>query len=263
MCQAGGTMLLRTKLTIGLGFLFIIIFAIVIYSSYDIQELSKEAESILRDNYDTLVYCKQMLLALDDMRAAVSSRVFIPNKNKMVDYYSHVFESSKQTFESNLNAEKSNITEINERDYVGELSKEYSLYLELCLQINRKGGSASLYFNDFLPAYSNTRYTIVKINDINMQAIERKNLSTKHDAKNMIMYMAITGSICILLAFFYFWYFPFYISNTMSYLSKKMKELLEKIGIEIDTQTKDEAFVLLQSILLLENKLIKRKKAKK
>jgi hypothetical protein len=35
-----------------------------------------------------------------------------------------------------------------------------------------------------------------------------------------------------------------------------MKELLVHNGIKFDTKTKDEAFVLLQSISLLENKLL-------
>jgi hypothetical protein len=36
-----------------------------------------------------------------------------------------------------------------------------------------------------------------------------------------------------------------------------MKELLKNAGVKLDTQTKDEAFVLLHSINLLESKLAK------
>jgi hypothetical protein len=68
-------MSLRRKLTIGLVFLFLIIFSLAMYSSFDIQRLSKDAEAILKDNYDSLVYCKNMLLALDDMTTAVLSKV--------------------------------------------------------------------------------------------------------------------------------------------------------------------------------------------
>jgi hypothetical protein len=35
-----------------------------------------------------------------------------------------------------------------------------------------------------------------------------------------------------------------------------MNELLKSLGIRIETQTKDEAFILLSSINLLENKLV-------
>lgn len=172
------------------------------------------------------------------------------------------FQAGRSNFEKNLAAEKNNITEIHERENVAELNDTYSLFLNLCVRINRLGANPSLYFSDFTSTYSNARQRIISINDINMQAIERKNLSAKHDANSMVISMAAVGAICIILAFFYFWYFPFYVSNTMSYLSNKMKELLNNLGIKIDMHTRDEAFVLLQGINLLENKLIKARKAK-
>lgn len=114
-----------------------------------------------------------------------------------------------------------------------------------------------MYFNDFVPMYLSVREKILQINDINMQAIEYKNLSTHNDANRMILSIAAVGALCVVLAFFYFWYFPFYVSITLSYLAGKAKELLRKIDLKIDIQTKDEAFVLLQSINMLENHLTK------
>ena len=66
-------MSLRIKLTIGLGFLFLIIFALDVYGLLKIQELSKDADNILKDNYASLVYCKNMLLALDDIGNSITT----------------------------------------------------------------------------------------------------------------------------------------------------------------------------------------------
>jgi CHASE3 domain sensor protein len=254
-------MSLRTKLTIGLAFLFLIIFGLAIYSSLSIQSLSKDAESIIKDNYDSLVYCKNMLLALDEMRTAISGKVISGNAAQMSYYDLSLFETSKATFELNLKKERGNITEVHEADYVAELDNDYNLFLNLSVQINKEGDSRA-YLKDLIPAYMNTRQTIAKINDLNMEAVERKNKSAGNDAKKMIVSMAAVGSACIMLAFFYFWYFPFFVSNSLSYLAGKMKELLQNVGIKIDTQTKDEAFILLNSINLLEKKLLKKKKRK-
>ncbi len=252
-------MSLRTKLTVGLGFLFAIIFVLSFYSSYAIHQLSNDADRVLRDNYDSLVYCKNMLVALDDMRSAANSAIFKPDSNGFSGYPSQLFETGRSSFETNLGAEGKNITETQEREYVTEMAHDYGLFLGLCRQVNRSGKNAALYFNDIMPAYSNTRQAIVSINDINMQAIERKNLATRHAASSMITSFAVVGAILVILAFFYFWYFPFYVSNTVSYLSKKMKELLVDAGIKIDTRTNDEAFILLQSIDLLEDKIAGKK----
>ncbi len=247
-------MSLRAKLTVGLGFLFLIIFALAIYSSMEIQGLSNDAGKIIKDNYDSLVYCKNMLVALDDMRTAVGSKFFGINQLKLSDYYSHLLETSKVAFESNLRNERGNITEIGEKEDVAELSDNYSLFLNLGQMLLGKEGSANLFFGDFLTAYTSTRQSVVEINDLNMQAIERKSQATKRNAGNMISGVAAVGALCVVLAFFYFWYFPFYISNTTAYLAKRMKELLTGNGIRFETKTKDEAFLLLQGINLLENK---------
>ena len=245
-------MSLRIKLTIGLGFLFLIIFALTIYGLLKIQELSKDADNILKDNYASLVYCKNMLLALDDIGNIVTIRVF--GKDKEATYETKLFESSKSTFDSNLKAESNNVTEVHEGDYVAELERDYGLLIALTSQVDAKGGTPSAYFNDFIPAYSSTRRAIVEINDLNMQAVERKSQSTRRDAETMSISMGVVGTICILLAFFYFWYFPFYVSNSISYLATRMRGLLKDMGIKIDIRTKDETFVLLNSIDLLENR---------
>ena len=88
-----------------------------------------------------------------------------------------------------------------------------------------------------------------------MQAVERKSQMAKHDSARIIDLMAVIGVFCLILAFGYFWYFPFYISNSIAYLSDRMKALLKKSGIVLDIKTNDESFIILQGINLLENKL--------
>ena len=255
-------MSLRSKLTMGLGFLFVIIFAVMIYSSYNVQRLSTDADRILKDNYNSLVYCTNMLVAADDMRSAVTSQMLGAKQVAQSNYSMQLFESSKAAFEGNLLSEKNNITEVHEADYVEGLVQSYSSYLSLCLKVLKNGGNAATYANDLLPSYLDTRQRIININDLNMQAIERKNQSTKQDARSMITSTAAVGAVCLILAFFYFWYFPFYISNTISFLSTRMSSFLDSVGIRLDIRTKDEAFILLQSIGLLENKYGKQAKPK-
>jgi NtrC-family two-component system sensor histidine kinase KinB len=256
-------MSLRAKLTVGLGFLFLIIFGLVVYASYEIHQLSKASDNILKDNYASLVYCKNMLLALDDMNTTISGRIFGSNQNRTDAYGSQLFASGQSTFDHNLRAEKNNITEIHEGEYVAELEKAYGLFLNLSKQITEKGGNLALYFSAFLPAASEARQIIVKIDELNMQAVERKSQSTKGTAAKMVISMGVVGTIGIILAFFYFWYFPFYVSNSISYLTKRMKALLQDIGIKIDATTKDESLILLHSINLLENKITNGKKETK
>ena len=248
-------MILKTKLSMGLGVLFLIIFALALFCSYYVDKLSDQAEGILRNNYDSIVYTRNMMTALDDMETSISSSVSNPDNKKITDYYSQLFEAGKIEFDKNLKAEKNNITEIHEKEYAEALNSDYNIYLNLCEQIKKGAGSSSTNFNEVLPCYERLKHSIFNINDLNMQAVVRKSQATKDESAHIVNYMAVTASLCVILAFGYFWYFPFYISNTISYLSNRMTELLKKSGIATDVKTNDETYVILQAIKQLEKKL--------
>jgi hypothetical protein len=249
-------MILKTKLSLGLGLLFAIIIAIVVFSSYYISKMSADSDNILKDNYNSLVYSQNMGQALDDMKTAVTG-LFIGSglDAGRTDYYTKLFAAGKTVFDKNLNDEKNNITEINEREYVEALEKSYEVFFSLSLMIQKGARATPAIFNEFVQSCEKVRESIRNINDVNMQAIVRKSRVTGADAANIISTMAIIGTLCIILAFAYFWYFPFYVSNSISYLSDKMKDLLKKMGIKLDTQSNDETHIILQSINLIENKL--------
>jgi len=255
-------MTLKTKLILGLGFLFLIIFTLAAFCSYYVGALGQESDNILKDNYYSIVYSKNMLSGLDDMKTSMTSIMYNTSRaGTRSEYYARLFESGRNVFETNLKAENNNITEIHEKEYVETLNQEYDSYMKLCFQMKSGVGGSSVYFDEFLPACERLKKSINAIYDINTQAVVRKSELVKHDSSRFINYMAIIGSICLLLAFAYFWYFPVYISTTLSYLSEKMKNLLKSSGVAFDIKTNDEAYIILHAIGLLENKLGVKKEA--
>ena len=69
-------MTIKTKLSLGLGFLFLIIFALAAFCSNHVGKLAKETDNILKDNYNSLVYSRNMISALEDMKNSISSTLF-------------------------------------------------------------------------------------------------------------------------------------------------------------------------------------------
>jgi two-component system, NtrC family, sensor histidine kinase KinB len=248
-------MTLKTKIVWGLAFLFLIIFGLVGVCSYYVGRLGEETNNILKDNYYSVGYARSMLSSLDDMSTAVASALPGPGGGgAMSAYYGRTFDSGRTIFELNLKSENGNITEIHEKEYVEALNKDYDSYLKLCLQI-KEGQGGAITFDTLRSAGDRLRHTINAIYDVNMQAVVRKSQLAGHDSSRFVTSMAIIGSICILLALVYFWYFPVYISTTISYLAERMKKLVKGAGITFDMETKDEAFIILHGIGLLENKL--------
>ena len=125
-----------------------------------------------------------------------------------------------------------NITEIHEKDYVDTLNRDYAVYMNLCDKIKNGLGTTSMYFNEVLPCYEKLKQSIHSINDLNMEAVVRKNMITKQQSANVKTHMAVAATLCAILAFGYFWYFPFYVSNTISYLSKRITELFRRVQLK-------------------------------
>lgn len=249
-------MTLKKKLILGLGFLFLIIFTLVGFCSYYVGRLGQESENILRANYDSLVYARNMLSGLDDMKTSIP--VNMPDAGlggTISDYYMRLFESGRNSFETNLKLQNNNITEIHEQEYVARLNSDYDSFLKLSNQMKKGSAGKSAFINDFLPACERLKQAINAIYDVNMQAVVRKSQLAKASSSRFINSMAVIGTICVLLAFAYLWYFPVFISTTLNYLSERMRNLLKGAGIALDIKTNDEAYVLLHGINLLENKL--------
>ena len=57
---------LKTKLTVGLGFLFLVILLFGILGTININKLSRDADLILKDNYESIIYGNNMLKALEN-----------------------------------------------------------------------------------------------------------------------------------------------------------------------------------------------------
>ncbi|HTY08218.1 MAG TPA: hypothetical protein VMF29_03560 [Candidatus Edwardsbacteria bacterium] len=236
-------MLLKTKLSLGLGFLFLIILTLAGFCAYYVGRSSQEAENILKNNYDSIVYARDMLAALDEIGAAAGGAS---------EYQRHRYDQGVAAFDENLKNENGNITEVHEQELVAQLNAEYVVLVKLGRQL-AGAGRAGKAAADFLAASERVKQLVNAIFDLNMQAVVRKSQLAKRDSVRFENSMALIGTFCFLLALAYFWYFPFYISNTYNYLSRRLWRLLPKFGIHAEVKTNDEAFQILHAIDLLEN----------
>jgi PAS domain S-box-containing protein len=183
---------LKTKLSLGLIFLFIIILLFGILGIASINKLSNDASQILQNNHESVVYCSNMLNVLD----SVSIKI----------------DKEKQ-FENSLAKQEGNITEIGEREATQELRHEFDQW--------------KLNFKD--PTYyPNIRTSIIKILDINEMAIQRRYSFAQRTAENAKFWLTVifTGFTLIALSFIY--NLPGIIFNPLKKLSEGIREVANK-----------------------------------
>lgn len=199
-------MRLKTKLSLGTGFLFIAILISGILGILSIQQLKKDAEQVLENNYETLVYSTNMLQSLDAL----------PQNN-----------TARKVFEDNLSKQLANITEPGEARFTAELRMAYEVLLV-------RGQST-----DSLKAI--IRNALVNINKVNQDAIFRKNLATEHNAEKFSTWLMIIFAVLVLLAFTLAVNFPNVISAPVKALSEGISAIVNKdYSKRIHLQQKDE-----------------------
>ena len=189
-------MKIKAKLHIGFGFLF---FTVIFFGGmclYHIKGISESAEVILKDNYETLNYTRNMRSILDESNQLSGSDL--------------------QKFEASLRMEERNITEKGEKKEVKSLRQNFEQFKTN--QTGRRGSSFE----------SQIRKHLQKIDDINMAAIVRKNESAKSSIERAVVLLQLIGGFTFLVLFSFSVNFPGYVANPLGELMEGIKEIGRK-----------------------------------
>ncbi|WP_337044326.1 ATP-binding protein [Emticicia sp. 17c] len=182
-------MKIRTKLTLGVGLLFILITLLTYVGAKSINALKNDTENILVANYNTLEYSRNMLMALDELSTDTTA-----------------IEKIKE----NLNKQQANITEIGEREATEQLRQHFSQ-----LQLNNFDRTTHLLI----------RKDIAEIMRLNMEAIQRKSDIAKQTAASSTIWIALTGTLCFVIAFTLLINLPSNIANPIKKLTQSIKQI--------------------------------------
>lgn len=183
-------MKIKTKLTLGVGLLFLLIILLSVVGAKYSNELKKDTENILVANYQTLEYSRNMLVSLED------------SSKKGLD-----------KFELNLQSQEKNISEIGEKEATVELRSNFETF--------KRNASDKLIL-------SALRKDIFKLMDMNMQAIQRKSEVAKATADKAVFWIAISGTLCFLIAFTLLVNLPSNIANPIKELTESIKQIADK-----------------------------------
>ncbi|HEY9260924.1 ATP-binding protein [Chitinophaga sp.] len=185
------TFRLKTKITLGVLFLYIMLLVVSILGYYYLNRLNEKAKFILKDNYESLEYSKNMLVALEDMPAHRAAAMAV--------------------FSGNLRKQQANVTERGEKNATAEVTRIFELLQK-----------------DTTTEVSAIKKSIYTIMDLNMAAIVGKNEKVKKTADNALMYIAIISGVCFLLGFTFVYNFPGYIANPIDALTEGIKGIANK-----------------------------------
>ncbi len=183
-------MRIKTKLTLGVGLLFLLIIFLSVMGAAYISELKNDTDSILTANYNSLEYSRNMLIALEDDA-----------------------KKAQKDFEVNLQRQEKNITELGEPAVTAAIRTNFESF--------KQNGSDSLLEGEI-------RKNIFLLMEMNMEAIKRKSETAKTTADKAVFWVLLSGTMCFLIAFVLLVNLPSNIANPISELTESIKQIAEE-----------------------------------
>lgn len=180
---------IKVKLTLGVGFLFSMIVILAAVSAWYIHALKNDTTNILTANYNTLEYSRSMLMALEE----------IPTN-----------PDAESNFEESLKKQQYNITEIGEKEITDKITGHFN--------------KLKAHINDSLLKNA-IRADITEVMRLNMQAIQRKSQVAVATSETATFWIAVSGTLCFLLAFILLINLPSAIANPIQELNESIKDI--------------------------------------
>ena len=195
---------IKSKLTLGLGFLFLIILLLSGVGGYFLYQLSRSTAATLQDNYRSVSYAQRMADALADLRdARAGGAAGAPAAG-----------AARQTFERYLAAEQRNITEPGEGEVADSLAAGFRQFLR-----------ADPAADAARAGYQQLRRLTARVAALNLRAIEQQSERTRRIANRTITTLGLLAALGILATFSFIFSFPSYIIQPVEELTAGIQRL--------------------------------------
>ena len=211
---------IRTKFALGMVFIFIIILALLVFSGFYLNKLSNKTSAILKENYLSVVYAREMIEGLANINQEITTS-FLMNR----DLDRQFIQKEMGTVDKSLQLEKRNITEPGEDKLVAGIDAGFAEYRDLVGKVNEPCllGDQILYLQKKSGFLSQQ---IVLLSQMNGKAIEVKTDDAKVSSKNAVTGMTILGSFCFLIALSFIYSFASYFNERFFQLYNGIKEIV-------------------------------------
>jgi signal transduction histidine kinase len=191
-------MKIKTKIRLGFGLLFVMILLFGAISLYYMSRISVSAKVILKDNYETLSYTRDMRLILDQHDLPLD-------------------QGQASQFSSILDLEQQNVTEEGEAQAVKTLKTVFQKMIDPAVPLMQQK-----------LAVTTIRKQLTVIERINMNAIVRKNEAAQQAVEKASLYLITAASFCFLVLFSFIVNFPGFVANPLNEFSEAIKAISRK-----------------------------------
>ena len=211
---------IRTRFTLGLIFLFIILSVLAVFSGYYLNKLSDKTSAILKENYLSVVYAREMSEGIMNINQEITTCFLTKRKPDSLKIAKEL-----NLIEQSLISEKNNITEPGEDRLVSGIETEYIEYTDSVSTIVKSPKPITSVL--FLQNKSGDLYQQLSIlSQMNGKALEVKTDDAKASSKSALTKMTILATLCFLIGMSFTFSFASYFNRRFFQLYNGLKEVV-------------------------------------
>jgi NtrC-family two-component system sensor histidine kinase KinB len=211
---------IRTRFTLGMIFLFIIISVLAVFSGYYLNKLSSKTSAILKENYLSVVYAREMSEGLMNINQEITT-CFLTKRTP------DTLKIAKELNQINLSlgSEKNNITEPGEDKLVSGIETNYLEYKDSLQTLVKSPESATglLYLQN---KSANLYQQLSILSQMNGKALEVKTDDAKASSQSALTKMTILATMCFLIGMSFAFSFAAYFNRRFFQLYHGLKEIV-------------------------------------
>lgn len=211
---------IRTRFTLGMIFLFIIILVLSVFSGYYLNKLSNKTSAILNENFRSVVYAREISEGIMAINYEITTG-FLTNKKPDSERIS----KELKLIDKSLLAEKNNITEPGENELVLSIETGYSAFRDSVMNIiqgSETGSGVVGLQNESAGLYQK----LLILSQMNSKALEVKTDDAKTASKNALTKMTILATLCFLIGMSFTYSFASYFNQRFFQLYNGIKDLV-------------------------------------
>ena len=227
---------IRSKFSVGMVFLLIIL-ALSIFSAYYMNKLSKETGAILKENYLSVVYARELAGGLTNINQEITNSFLTNRKSDSLS-----IRKELNIIDKSLQLEKNNFTEPGEDKLVLGFETGLKEYRDSIVKLFDSSQPASYVLN-LQKKYSGLYQQLMLLSQMNGKAIEVKTDNNKISSQEALTQMTIIATLCFIIALFYSYSFSSYSSERFFQLYNGIKEIqLSNYEKRLDIEGTDEIY---------------------
>jgi len=211
---------IRTRFTLGMIFLFVIISILSIFSGYYLNKLSDKTSAILKENYLSVVYAREMSEGIMNINQEIIT-CFLTKRNPD----SIKIAKELNLINQSLISENNNITEPGEDKLVSGIETDYIEFRDSVLTILKlsKSVAGMLYLQN---KSGNLYQQLSILSQMNGKALEVKTDDAKASSKSALTKMTILATMCFLIGMSFTFSFASYFNRRFFQLYNGIKEIV-------------------------------------